>query len=238
MFEGKNVSKVELVTGAVDTETFAPNPASGREVRAAHSLGDQPVVGYVGTFQEWHGLDDLIDAAKDILSTTRGVKFLMVGPYYKKTEEKVSAAGLADSFIFTGPIEYEQVPKYMNASDVLVAPYNPQKIQSTEQVRKHGLGSPLKVFEYMSVGKPTITTDVKPISDPVENGVTGYLVPPGDSRALGSAILAALDDPIAAANIGAAGRRFVVANYSWSLVAAQLDGIFQSVLSSQDVGKS
>ena len=103
----------------------------------------------------------------------------MVGPYYKETEEKVSAAGIADSFIFTGPIQYEQVPKYMNAGDVLVAPYNPERIESTEQVRKHGLGSPLKVFEYMAVGKPMITTDVKPISDPIEDGVTGYLVPPG-----------------------------------------------------------
>ncbi len=82
----------------------------------------------------------------------------------------------------------------MNASDVLVAPYNPERIESTEQVRKHGLGSPLKVFEYMAVGKPVITTDVKPISDPIQDGVTGYLIPPGDSKALGSAILRMLED--------------------------------------------
>jgi phosphatidylinositol alpha-1,6-mannosyltransferase len=229
MFEGEDASKVELVTGAVDTETFRPDHVSGEEVRARYGIGDAPVVGYVGTFQEWHGFDELIEAAGELLRTRKDARFLMVGPYYKETEAKVAAAGLSPSFIFTGPIAYDQVPRYMNAGDVLVAPYNPGKIASKEQVRKHGLGSPLKVFEYMAVGKPTITTNVKPISDPVEDGVTGYLVPPGDSRALGSAIARVLDDPDAAAVIGAAGRRSIVANYSWGLVAAQLDRIFREI---------
>ena len=230
MFEGKEASKVELVTGAVDTESFKPDLASREEVRDAYSLQGSKVVGYVGTFQEWHGLTELIEAAREVLRSRQDVRFLMVGPYYGETEARVKSAGIADSFIFTGPIKYEQVPRYMNASDVLVAPYNPDKIESTEQVRKHGLGSPLKVFEYMAVGKPVITTNVKPISDPVEDGVTGYLIPPGDSKALGEAILRAIDNPEAASEMGAAGRRFVVANYSWAQVARQLDGIFRAAV--------
>jgi glycosyltransferase involved in cell wall biosynthesis len=120
----------------------------------------------------------------------------------------------------------------MNASDVLVAPYNPDKIESVEQVRKHGLGSPLKVFEYMAVGKPVITTDVKPISDPVEDGETGILVPPGDSEALGTAIMDILANESKAKAMGAAARESMSANYSWNLVARQLGAIFESVLSS------
>jgi glycosyltransferase involved in cell wall biosynthesis len=233
MFEDKEqASKVVLVTGAVDTETFRPDPASGEEVRARYSLGDSPVVGYVGTFQEWHGLSELIEAAQEILHSRGDVKFLMVGPYYRETQEKVTAAGVSSAFIFTGPIQYEQVPRYMNASDVLVAPYNPERIESTEQVRRHGLGSPLKVFEYMAVGKPVITTDVKPISDPIQDGVTGYLIPPGDSKALCSSILRVLGARPAAEKVGAAGRQSVIANYSWSIVAEQLGGIFEAVISS------
>jgi glycosyltransferase involved in cell wall biosynthesis len=236
MFEDKeHTSKVVLVTGAVDTETFRPDPVSGEEVRARYSLGGSPVVGYVGTFQEWHGLSELIEAAQEILQSRADVKFLMVGPYYKETQERVAAAGISGAFIFTGPIQYEQVPKYMNAGDVLVAPYNPARIESTEQVRKHGLGSPLKVFEYMAVGKPVITTDVKPISDPIQDGVTGYLIPPGDSKALGSAILRILGDRLTAQKVGAAGRQSVIANYSWSMVAEQLGGIFEAVVGSDGI---
>jgi glycosyltransferase involved in cell wall biosynthesis len=231
MFEGKSeASKVVLVTGAVDTERFSPDPASRGEIREKYSFGESPVVGYVGTFQEWHGLSELVEAAQEVLHARPDVRFLMVGPYYKETEEKVVAAGIASSFIFTGPIQYEQVPKYMNASDILVAPYNPEKIASTEQVRKHGLGSPLKVFEYMSVGKPVITTNVKPISDPIQDGVTGYLISPGDSKALSSAILRILGDRETAETVAAAGRRSVIANYSWSIVARQLQDIFEAVV--------
>ncbi|MDA4116651.1 MAG: glycosyltransferase family 4 protein [Thaumarchaeota archaeon] len=230
MFEGTpEAGKVETVSGAVDTDMFSPDPTGRATVRRLYSL-DSPVIGYVGTFQEWHGLAELIRAAGGLLERHPDAKFLMVGPYYKETQAKVEAAGLGRSFVFTGPIAYVDVPKYINAADVLVAPYNPDKIESTEQVRKHGLGAPLKVYEYMAVGKPVITTDVKPISDPVEDGVTGYLVPPGDSDALGSALERILDNPAASGEMGAAARESMVANYSWGLLARQLSDIFEGVL--------
>lgn len=238
MFEGRaEASRVETVTGAVDTEKFRPDLEAGAEVRQNYSLGNGPVVGYVGTFQEWHGIAELIEAAELVLRRRSDVKFLMVGPYYMETQRKIAAAGLGRSFVFTGPVAYEQVPRFMNASNVLVAPYNSGKIASTEQVREHGLGSPLKVYEYMAVGKPAITTDVKPISDPVQDGVTGVLVKPGDAVALGEAILRLLEDKDEADRIGAAGRASVVANYSWAFIAKQFGEIFESVLVSSASGR-
>jgi glycosyltransferase involved in cell wall biosynthesis len=238
MFEGTaEASKVVIVTGAVDTDEFRPDPAAGEEVRKQYPIGDSPVVGYVGTFQEWHGMSELIAAAQNLLHARGDIKFLMAGPYYKETQERVAAAGISDSFVFTGPVQYREVPKFMNASDVLVAPYNPERIESNEQVRKHGLGSPLKVFEYMSVGKPVVTTDVKPISDPIENGVTGYLVPPGDSDALATAVLGLLQDGVKAKRMGLAARQSVISNYSWSIVAQQLGEIFQDVMHPHATGQ-
>jgi len=238
MFEGRaEASRVVTVTGAVDTERFRPDPEAGAEVKLEYSLGNDPVVGYVGTFQEWHGMAELIEAAELVLRRRSDVKFLMVGPYYVETQRKVVAAGLGRSFVFTGPVAYEQVPRFMNASDVLVAPYNPGKIASTEQVREHGLGLPLKVYEYMAVGKPAITTNVKPISDPVQDGVTGVLVEPGDPVALGEAVIRLLENKNDAARIGAAARASVVANYSWALIAKQFGEIFESVLDSSASGR-
>ena len=223
-------SKVAQVTAAVDTDLFHPDPQAGARVRSAYSFGSDPVVGYVGTFQEWHGMDELIGAARAVVRAKPEAKFLMVGPYYKATMKKCADAGLGPSFVFTGPVPYEQVPGFMNACDVLVAPYNPSKIQSTEQVRSRGLGSPLKVFEYMAVGKPTITTNVKPISDPIEDGATGVLVDQGDSAALGAKILRLLDDREAAEAMGRAGRASVMSSYSWNLVTDELMRIFRAAL--------
>ena len=84
----------------------------------------------------------------------------------------------------------------------------------------------------MSIGKPVITTDVKPISDPIENGITGYLIPPGDSDALAAAVLGTLKDAAQAGRIGAAGRQSVISSYSWIIVAQQLGDILQKVLDS------
>lgn len=231
MFDGKiDASKVDLVTGAVDTETFRPNEDSGRRIRERYGLTGSQVIGYSGTFQEWHGLDELLGAAGGLLQRFPNLKFLMVGPYYKETQARAEKAGLADAFVFTGPVSYGEVPSYLNACDVLVAPYNPNKISSSEQVRKHGLGSPLKVFEYMAVGKPVVTTDVKPISDPIRDGKTGILVPVGDARALEEALVMLLRNREAAATMGAAARSSVASEYSWQRVAKQLEGIFESVL--------
>lgn len=140
---------------------------------------------------------------------------------------------MAGSFVFTGPVAYDQVPSYMNAADVLVAPYNPDRIQSTEQTRKYGLGAPLKVFEYMSVGKPAITTNIRPISDAVEDGVNGYLIPPGAPGPLGAAILKVLGDKMEAERVGKTARECVVSDYSWSLVAQRLSDIFQAAINSK-----
>lgn len=230
MFEGTpEAGRVETVTGAVDTDMFSPDPSARAEVRKLYSL-DSPVVGYVGTFQEWHGMAELIRAAENVLKRRANTKFLMVGPYYKETQAKVQADGVGQSFVFTGPVPYVDVPKYINAADVLVAPYNPEKIESAEQIRKHGLGAPLKVYEYMAVGKPVITTDVKPISDPVEDGVTGCLVPPGDSDALARSLDRLLENPQSSAGMGAAARQSMIANYSWGFLARQLSEVFEGVL--------
>ena len=231
MFDGKiDASRVDVVTGAVDTETFRPDEDSGSQIRQRYGLGGSQVIGYAGTFQEWHGLDELLSAAEGLLRRFPDLKFLMVGPYYKETRAKAEAAGLVNAFVFTGPVPYGDIPSYLNACDVLVAPYNPEKISSSEQVRRHGLGSPLKVFEYMAVGKPVVTTAVKPISDPIRDGKTGILVPVGDVGALEEALVMLLRNKEAAASMGAAARSSVASEYSWERVAKQLEGIFESVL--------
>ncbi|MDA4117651.1 MAG: glycosyltransferase, partial [Thaumarchaeota archaeon] len=98
------------------------------------------------------------------------------------------------------------------------------------QVRKPPPGSPLKVFEYMAVGKPAVTTDVRPISDPIDDGVTGFLIPPGDAAALELIITRIIDDGTLAKAVGDAARQSVLEHFSWSDVAGQLGSILSSAV--------
>jgi len=213
--------RLEVTSAAVNPDRFRPDPKAGKEVRKRYAIGDVPVVGYVGSFHEWHGVGEIIDASSLILRHNPLVKILMVGPYYQGVLEAVTKRGMAGSFIFPGAVRYELVPDFMSACDVLVAPYNPSKFSPTGSARKRTLGSPLKLFEYMSVEKPLVSTKVEPVMSVIQDRVTGLLVPAGDSHALAEAILELLEDKNLARRLAKNAKAEVVEKYSWNAVAAR-----------------
>lgn len=149
-------NKVAEVPVPVDIEKFRPNPEAGKAVRKKFGIEeDQPVVAYVGSFAPWHGVDDLIKAAKKVLEKEPKAKFLMVGPHYQKYQQLVQRLGLSKAFMFTGPVPHDEVPNYLNAADIVVAPLNPQKHPLTR--RKGMYYTPFKIYEALCVGKPVVT---------------------------------------------------------------------------------
>ncbi len=150
-------SKVAEVPVPVDVEKFRPDPEAGKAARKKLGIEeDQPVVAYVGSFAPWHGVDDLIKAAKKVLEKKPNTKFLMIGPHYQKYQQLVHKLELEKAFIFTGPVPHDEVPNYLNAADVVVAPLNPQKHPLTR--RKGMYYTPFKIYEALCIGKPVITT--------------------------------------------------------------------------------
>ncbi|MEM2087167.1 MAG: glycosyltransferase family 4 protein [Thermoproteota archaeon] len=220
-------SRVIMVTAAVDTDLFKPDEEQRRIVREKHGLGNSIVVGYVGTFQPWHGVEELVIASRDILEKHPEVRFLMVGPYYEQTERLVRRLGVSNAYVFIGPVAYRDVPKYINAADILVAPYNPEK---SELRKRYGIGSPLKVMEYMSCAKPLVTTLLKPITDVVQDEVNGLLVHPGDVEALKNALIRLIEDKYVARGMGERARRRVLGKYSWLALAKQFENILSDVI--------
>ena len=169
IYETVPPEKLAFVAAAADVEKFKPDLAQRKLTRKKHSLQDLIVIGYVGTFAKWHGIEELVDASEKVLKKYSNVRFLMVGPYFKHAREITQKRGISDAYVFAGPVPYVDVPNYINAADILVAPYNPAK---SELRKRYGIGSPLKVFEYMACGKPVITTSVQPITQVVHEGKT------------------------------------------------------------------
>lgn len=188
-------------------------------------LGFRPeeiVLGYVGTFQSWHGIDSALDALSSLQKELPNLRMLLVGPAFEEYAKSANEKGLARLCVFTGPVSYEQVPDYINACDIMLALYNPAK---DEIRRKFGIGSPIKVLEYMACGKPVISTRVKPIDSIITNDSLGLLLEPGNNKDLQEAILKLSRNPKAIEEMGTQGKSAVQANFSWASVARSISSV-------------
>jgi len=220
-------SKTRIVDAGVNTELFKPDPIARLTTRERYGLGGSPVICYVGTFQTWHGVDDLVRASQLVLREHPETKFLMVGPNFGAVRHLAETSGVADSFVFTGPVRYELVPQYVNAADILVSPTNPSKSKWT---RIHGPPEQFKIFEYMACRKPVIMTAVGPMQRIVTNGITGLTVPPADCEALAGAICNLIRDRELAESI--ATKAYVLASekYAWLNHTKEIYDVITSTL--------
>ena len=186
----------------------------GRTVREQLGLGDRPVVGYLGSFQHWHDVRGLIDAFADLRSREPRAALLLVGhgPGREAAEATVAAHGIGDDVFFTGHVQPESVPDHIAAMDVPVVPYRPTA---------DFYFSPLKLFESMAVGRPTVAAAIGQVTEVVEPGENGVLYEPGSRGGLVDAIAGLLADAERAASIGAAGRARVLERHTMAANAAR-----------------
>jgi glycosyltransferase involved in cell wall biosynthesis len=190
-------------------------------MRARLGLADAPVVGYVGSFQDWHDVNGLVDAFRSLPSDAR---LLLVGhgPGREAAHEGVAELGLADRAVFTGHVPPEEVPELIAAMDVAVAPYREQS---------DFYFSPLKLFECMAAGTATVAAAIGQIGEVVDSGVNGLLYEPGDSRGLAAAIATLLDDRALARSIGEAGRDLVLSRHTMAANAERAVALAEQQLS-------
>jgi len=215
------------IFAAVDTDIFRPDPGMGCKIRDKYGLGDDPVVGYVGIFAAWHGVRELLEASQIVVREIPSAKFLLVGPYHHDWERRVEGKKISDSLIFVGPVPHESVPEYINAADVLVAPFNPTGADLTKKTYPF---IPFKILEYMACAKPVVSTSVGQIPQIIKHGESGVLVPPGDSAALANGILMLLKNPRRGKRMGEKARADILDRYSWRNYYATLIEIFRESL--------
>jgi len=220
--------KIEITTAGVDTEIFNPN-VDGSKIRDAYGLHNKNVVVYVGEISAWHGAEDLVHVASKLDENTR---ILMVGKNVELLKEKAEELGGSDKFVFTGFVNYNEVPNYIAAADVAVAPYNPKGFKYME---KYGFYfSPIKIFEYMACAKPIITTNVEIVRDIIKENQCGILVEPGNVDEIAHAIEHLLKDKKKAEEMGRNGRKAVLKSYSWDKISGQIYESMKGILRGTD----
>lgn len=206
--------RIVVLPNAADTERFRPDPRAAARIRARHGFGlDDVVVGFIGSLKPWHGVELLLQAATVVARRDSAVRFLIAGegPLREALQEAADQAGLGERACFTGYVTRDEAPGYIAAMDIAVAPY-------PRLERFHF--SPIKLFEYLAVGKPVIISSYRDIAEVVKDHANGVLVPPGDVDRLADAILELAGDRDLRERLGAQARTTVEERYTWRHNAA------------------
>jgi len=216
--------KVIVINNGANTDIF--KPIDQKQARAKLGLDDsKKYVCFVGHLAAWQGVEFLIHSAPFILEKCPEVRFLIVGDGVMRVKllEITSKMGLSDKITFTGRVPYENVPVYINAADVCVAPF------IMERNSKIGL-SALKTYEYLACGKPIVASSISGVKDLIDLSGGGISVPPEDPGELANAVVKLISDEKTRTTMGEQGRKYVVKNHSWDGVARKILDICHEII--------
>ena len=215
--------KIVVIPNGANTDLFKPmhQEKAKKELKLEEKKN---YICFVGNLAPWQGVEFLIQSAPLILKESPHTKFLIIGdgPMKEELIDLTEQMAVSDKFIFTGVVPYEDVPKYINASDVCVASF----------IRKRNLKiglSPLKIYEYAACGKPIAASRI-PNLEFIEKQKAGILVEPENPKELAKAIIKLLKDERLRRELGENGRKYVTKNHSWEAVARRVAEVCKSVV--------
>ena len=212
-----------VIMHGIDTGTFRP-PPDRRVHRRSLGLSENVTIGCYGRIRRQKGTDVFVDAMLAVLPQRAGVTALVMGraahkhvPFLQGLRERVRLAGLQDRILFLPEVPVEEMPRWYQALDLLVAPQ-----------RWEGFG--LTPLEAMACGVPVIATTVGAFDELVVEGETGRLIPPDDAERMRAAVDATLASPATLQQWSAAARRHVVNGFRIEDEAAALNALYRELL--------
>ncbi len=192
-----------------------------REVRSEFGVpSDAQVVGFLGTFRPFHGIDllrELIDATRQ----RPKVHWVLIGDGPERG--KLEAATRANEKVhFLGHQPGYRVGELLTSLDVGIVPH--------QQTSHRYYFCPLKLLEYAAAGCPVVARSVGDIPKLLDQGKAGVLVETDDSETWSVRLNELLDDPQQQTRMGAHAREFILRNYTWDRTAEQVSAVLQTAL--------
>jgi glycosyltransferase involved in cell wall biosynthesis len=210
---GIATNRVSCLPNGVDTRRFTP-AIDPQPIRARYALGQRPVIGFVGSLKPWHGMDFLFDGMRALSLRHDACRLLLVGdgPGFNDAVARTREEGLAGRVVLAGNVPHQEIPAYLAAMDLTVAPYS-----------EGGdfYFSPLKVLESLAAGRPVVAPRMGQLNDLIRDGITGLLYPPGDLQAFVDHVDRLLSDTTRRRAMGDHARDDAVARLSWERVVGQ-----------------
>ncbi|OYD21129.1 glycosyltransferase [Oceanimonas baumannii] len=212
---GVDGSKITILPNCTNPDKFFPCEKSQSLLNKLGIGQKTPVIGYIGSFQDYEGLDDLI-AACEILSDRKpdlDYRLLLVGdgPYYKQICDLAKNSSVKDKIIITGRVPHSLASEYYSVVDI--APFPRKSWPVCEMV------SPMKPLEALAMEKTVLVSSVKALSEMIINGETGIIFEKGSIISLSKELSNLLADSAQRKKLGKYGRAWVRENRTWSSIA-------------------
>ena len=214
-------SKITVIPNAVDIEEFGQGRAPDLELLRRLGLANCSVVGFVGSFYAYEGLDLLLDALPGMLKVLPDTRVLLVGggPQEGALKAHAERLGVADKVVFAGRVPHEDVPRYYDMIDVLAYPRHSMRL--TELV------TPLKPLEAMAQGRIVVASDVGGHKELIRDGETGLLFKAGSAESLADTLLRVLAKKDMWPHLREAGRAFVEQERNWAGSVARYGAVYR-----------
>ena len=218
---GLSPGKITAVPNGVDIDLFNPG-VGGREIRTTLGLDKKVVIGFAGSAAPWHGLNFLAENLSSFVRTRPDMRdkiiLLLVGDARSYRE---NIPHIPDAItVITGSVNHDQMPRYLAAMDIFIAPYPPID---------PFYFSPLKIFEAMAMGLPVLASAQGQICELIQDGQSGCLYPPGHSKVFLEKLESLIDSRELRSSLGQCGRETMERKYTWRQNASRVLALCQSI---------
>ncbi|MDO9337652.1 MAG: glycosyltransferase, exosortase A system-associated [Caulobacter sp.] len=222
---GIDPGKITVSPNGVDLDLFGDPPPRDDALATTLGLADEDIViGYIGSFYDYEGIDDLIAAMPALVAAQPHARLLLVGggPMEAALKAQAAASAAAQHIHFVGRVPHDQVERYYSLIDILAYP--------RKKMRLTDLVTPLKPLEAMAQGKLVAASDVGGHRELIEDGVTGTLFAPDDPPAIAAALAKLLENREIWPERKRAARIFVESHRNWSSNILRYEPVYQRLL--------
>ncbi len=224
---GIEENKIKVIPNGVNATRFMPI-SRDHEMECRYGLTEKTVIGFVGSINEYEGLEHLFYAAKLLFRYRDDFRILIVGDgrYYDKLKIVCSKLKIDDKVIFTGRVPYDQVERFYSLIDI--APFPRKGSLVCELV------SPLKPFEAMAMAKCVVVSNVEALADIIEDGKTGLVFEKDNRNDLTKVLKNLLDNPVRREYLAANGRTWVLSNRDWAQLGGKVQELYMDLINNNN----
>jgi PEP-CTERM/exosortase A-associated glycosyltransferase len=228
VMRGVDPARIMVSPNGVDMNVFGTSLPRDDALARTMGLRGKEVIGFIGSFYDYEGLDDLIAAMPLLVRARPNAHLLLVGGGPMEQALRAQAAGtdVAGHIHFTGRVPHADVDRYYSLIDVLAYP--------RKKMRLTDLVTPLKPLEAMAQRRMVAASDVGGHRELIREGDTGTLFPPDNPPALAAALADMLADRSGWDARRARARAFVEAERNWAANVARYGPVYQKLIESGD----